>query len=146
MQKNTEFSARLVQLIESQGISKNKFASLLGYERAQTIYDAINKGIVGFDLIKSIAELSANINISWLLTGKGEMYIEKKKNNTAAPDNKNVPKTQEYLDKCLECKKKDETIERLIKMLEQLNEKILKYERELELISENQPKSKLSSG
>lgn len=145
MQKNTEFSARLGQLIESQGVSKNKFASLLGYERAQVVYDALNKGIVGFDLIKSIADLSANINISWLLTGKGEMYIEKNKKNIFAPYDKKRPNTQEYLEKCLECKEKDKIIERLTKMLETFNERILKYERELELTSENQPKGKLSS-
>jgi len=132
--------------MDSQGLNANSLSVKIGTSDTviRSILNGRNKP--GFDTLEKIIQTFDGVDVTWLLTGKGEMYIEKKKNSESVPDNKNATTTQEYLDKCLECKKKDETIERLIKMLEQLNEKILKYERELELISENQPKSKLSSG
>jgi len=132
--------------MDSQGLNANSLSVKIGTSDTviRSILNGRNKP--GFDTLEKIIQTFDGVDVTWLLTGKGEMYIEKKKNSESVPDNKNATTTQEYLDKCLECKEKDKIIERLTKMLETFNEKILKYERELELISENQPKSKLSSG
>ena len=74
--KNTEISARVAEMINKLGISPNSFAKELGYSRAQTLYDIMNgKSAPSYDFFKkvAIAEISAKVNIEWLLTGEGEM-------------------------------------------------------------------------
>jgi len=75
-QKNTEISARILQIIENQGITPNLFAKNLGYDRSQTVYDVINgKSAPSYDFFRrfEISEYSENINISWLIAGNGKM-------------------------------------------------------------------------
>ncbi len=126
MQKNAEISARLVQLIESHQVSTNKYATLLGYKRAQVLYDAINKGIIGYDLLKRIADMSADINMSWFLTGNGEMLI--------SGDSSGVEESREQvitaLEQCLECKKKDDHIAVLMEQLRRMQRELEKYEKD----------------
>ena len=76
MKENTEISARILQIIENQGITPNLFAKKLGYERSQTVYDVINgKSAPSFDFFRrfEVSEFSESIDISWLLTGNGQM-------------------------------------------------------------------------
>jgi phage repressor protein C with HTH and peptisase S24 domain len=78
--KNTEISARILQIIENQEVTPNLFAKKLGYDRSQTVYDIINsKSAPSYDFFKrfEISEYSEIINISWLLTGQGEMLKTK---------------------------------------------------------------------
>ncbi len=67
-------------MIDSLGFNPNSFAKLLGYNRSQVIYDILNgKALPSSDFfirLKS-TEYSDKISIDWILTGKGEMLIEK---------------------------------------------------------------------
>lgn len=84
---NTEISERIQQLIDYHGVSKNKFAKNLGYNRSQSIYDITeNKKDStkkptnpSFDFFQRLfnSEYSEMINPSWLFTGKGEMHLSK---------------------------------------------------------------------
>lgn len=79
-EKNTGISARIAEIIERVGESPNSFAKCLGYSRAQTIYDILNgKSAPSYDFFKRFtnAEISANINLRWLLTGKGDILKTK---------------------------------------------------------------------
>ncbi len=81
MEKNTEISERILQILDYLGITRNVFAKKLGYARSQAIYDIINgKANPSFDFFNKlyISEYSEIINPTWLLTGKGEMLIEEK--------------------------------------------------------------------
>lgn len=74
--KNAEISARIAEIIEFKGESRNSFAVKLGYERAQTVYDIINmKSAPSYDFFRrfSISEFSDTINTDWLLSGRGSM-------------------------------------------------------------------------
>lgn len=80
MQKNTEISERINQLIDYVGDSKNEFAKKLGYERSQSIYDISNgKSKPSFDFFEKLlnSEYSEIINIEYLISGIGN--IEKTK-------------------------------------------------------------------
>lgn len=80
MNKNTEISERILQLIDYLGVNRNEFAKSLGYERAQGLYDMTNgKAKPSFDFFQRFAnsEYSENININWLLTGNEEMIKKK---------------------------------------------------------------------
>lgn len=67
----------MIDLIDE---NPNSFAKILGYSRAQTIYDIINgKSAPSYDFFNRFAntEFSDKISLQWLLTGKGEMLKEK---------------------------------------------------------------------
>lgn len=79
-EKNAEISARIAEIIERVGENPNSFAKCLGYSRAQTIYDILNgKSAPSYDFFKRFAntEISAKINLRWLLTGKGDVLKTK---------------------------------------------------------------------
>ena len=40
--KNAEISARIAEILQYTGDTRNGFAVKLGYERAQTVYDVMN--------------------------------------------------------------------------------------------------------
>lgn len=86
--KNTEISARIAEIIERVGENPSSFAKRLGYPRAQTIYDILSgKSAPSYDFFYRFAntEISANINLQWLLTGNGNMIITKR-----TPENPNA--------------------------------------------------------
>ena len=88
--KNTEISARVTEMIEFLQETPNSFAKSLGYNRAQTLYDIISgKSAPSYDFFNKVAnaEISAQINIKWLITGKGNIYnnTDNKEANIATP-------------------------------------------------------------
>lgn len=88
--KNTEISARVTEMIEFLQETPNSFAKSLGYKRAQTLYDIISgKSAPSYDFFNKVAnaEISAHINIKWLITGKGNICnnTDNKEANIAPP-------------------------------------------------------------
>ena len=78
-EKDTEISVRVSSMIQKLSISPNQFATHLGYDRSQTIYDIINgKSAPSYDFFRRfmLSEYSELISIDWLLTGRGKMVIE----------------------------------------------------------------------
>ena len=75
-EKLAEISARITKVIAYLGETANSFATKLGYQRAQTIYDIQKKkSAPSYDFFQrfTIAGYSAIINFDWLLTGEGNM-------------------------------------------------------------------------
>ena len=74
--KNAEISARIAEILQYTGDTRNGFAIKLGYERAQTVYDVMNmKSAPSYDFFRrfSISEYSDIIDLRWLLSGEGSM-------------------------------------------------------------------------
>ena len=77
--KNAEISARIAEILQYTGETRNSFAVKLGYERAQTLYDIMNmKSAPSYDFFRrfSISEFSDIIDLKWLLSGHGSMLRE----------------------------------------------------------------------
>lgn len=75
-EKLAEISARITKVIDYLGETANSFATKLGYQRAQTIYDIQKmKSAPSYDFFQrfTIAGYSVIINLDWLLTGEGNM-------------------------------------------------------------------------
>lgn len=75
----TEISARISDIIECCATTPNNFAKILGYTRAQTIYDILNgKSAPSYDFFRrfSESEYSAIISLKWLLSGDAEMWTD----------------------------------------------------------------------
>lgn len=79
--KNAEISARIAEILQYTGDTRNGFAVKLGYERAQTVYDVMNmKSAPSYDFFRrfSISEYSDIIDLRWLLSGEGSMLRDSK--------------------------------------------------------------------
>lgn len=130
--KNAEISARIAEILQYTGDTRNSFAVKLGYERAQTVYDIINmKSAPSYDFFRrfSISEYSDIIDLKWLLSGKGSMLCNNKtteevKNST--PVDIPVSNTDDsviykiYKEKDLEVKDLMETVGSLKEQIRQL--------------------------
>ena len=78
-EKISEISARIETIIECCATVPNNFAKVLGYTRAQTIYDILaRKCAPSYDFFNRFtdSEYSAIINLRWLLNGEGEMWTD----------------------------------------------------------------------
>ena len=74
--KNAEISARIAEILQYTGDTRNGFAVKLGYERAQTVYDVMNmKSAPSYDFFRrfSTSEYSDTIDLKWLRSGEGSM-------------------------------------------------------------------------
>ncbi|MFV0417172.1 MAG: helix-turn-helix transcriptional regulator [Dysgonomonas sp.] len=79
--------SRLEKVIDSSGLSINKFATTIGLKRSENLY-RIKKGknSISKELTELITTKYCNINKAWLLTGEGSMYTKpslNKENNPA---------------------------------------------------------------
>lgn len=68
--ENTEFTTRLKLFIKSKRLGQTKFEELVGFSRG---YISRVKPSIGIDKLLSIIEVYPDLNLDWLLTGKGEM-------------------------------------------------------------------------
>ena len=84
MDKNTEISERIIELVDFLNITKNDLAVNLGYNRSQAIYDMANgKAKPSFDFFSRLlnSEYSELINVEYLITGKGQLAKTKSTKN-----------------------------------------------------------------
>lgn len=76
--KNRVLAKSLEKLISSLNVTKYEFSKLLGYRRADSVYDLIDarKSLNGAVILR-IQENFPNINLNWLVTGIGPMHISR---------------------------------------------------------------------
>lgn len=124
MHKNAEISERITRMLEFLELKPAQFASKLGYDRAQTIYD-IEKGRSkpSYDFFKRFVDagFAELINIEWLISGKGPMVRNQKEVNdksTKKEDADLAPVLIEYL------KEKDNDIKQLAEEIGRLKAEI----------------------
>ncbi|WP_019538825.1 helix-turn-helix domain-containing protein [Proteiniphilum acetatigenes] len=68
--ENTEFTDRLKLFIKSKRLGQTKFEELVGLSRG---YISRVKPSIGVDKLLGIIEVFPDLNLDWLITGKGEM-------------------------------------------------------------------------
>lgn len=152
MQKNTDFSERIMQVIDFVGDTKNEFAKKLGYERSQSIYDIVNgKSKPSFDFFEKLlnSEYSEIVNIEYIISGKGNLDKTKSKENLIKENDKindkendKKPNVQKNLSN-----EKTKSEEKVIKENDNLNDNIFdnkpnvqkKLSNEYKDIQENYP-------
>lgn len=75
---NNDYSQRFELIITRLGYSPLAFSRLLGYSRADKIYNVLNaKNKPSFDILSDITIKFECVNVEWLLTGKGEPFKNK---------------------------------------------------------------------
>lgn len=67
-------NVRLQQFISAENLSQSQFADIIGVARASVSHIIAGRNKPGFDFIESITKHFPNLNVEWLITGKGRMY------------------------------------------------------------------------
>ena len=82
-------NTRLKQFLAAENISQAQFADSINVVRASVSHVLAGRNNPSYDFIKAIMDNYPQLNIEWLILGKGKMY--KEKNSAPAPDA--VPKS-----------------------------------------------------
>src|SRR5690554_4547826 len=87
---------RLKQFVDSQGITIRAFEQSI--KASNGYVNSISKSI-GLDKLEEILDVYSNLNIEWLLTGKGEMLKKdpEKKTPEGPPQVQSVPELQQMV-------------------------------------------------
>ncbi|MGB5402508.1 MAG: hypothetical protein WBN13_00895 [Robiginitalea sp.] len=65
---------RLMMFIKQSGLSARQFDLSIGASNGYTLRMLKNKASIGSDVIETILRIYPDLNVVWLLTGKGEMF------------------------------------------------------------------------
>lgn len=65
---------RLQQFLTVENITQSQFADRIGVAKASVSHILAGRNRPGFDFIESMASCYPNLNLEWLITGKGKMY------------------------------------------------------------------------
>lgn len=65
---------RIQQFLAAENISQSQFADTINVARATVSHIISGRNKPGFDFIESVSRHYPNLNIEWLITGKGKMY------------------------------------------------------------------------
>ena len=86
-------NTRLQQFLAAENISQAQFADTIQVARASVSHVLAGRNKPGYDFIRSIAAHYPQLNIEWLIAGKGKMY--KKENNETVRETPRQPVTDE---------------------------------------------------
>ena len=65
---------RLQQFLSAENISQALFAESIGVARASISHILAGRNKPGFDFLESMARHYPNLNLEWLIVGRGRMY------------------------------------------------------------------------
>ncbi len=112
---------RIIDLIDSLGVSARQFDLSIGTANGYTLRMQKNNASVGSDVIERIKEVYPQINLVWLITGKGPMFIEEAVKNVKSPVEIEAYINQKINEKISEEKK--QLLDEILKEIEELKNK-----------------------
>ena len=65
---------RLQQFLTAENITQSQFAERIGVAKASVSHILAGRNKPGFEFIESMANCYPNLNLEWLIGGKGRMY------------------------------------------------------------------------
>lgn len=89
----TKMNSRLLKFLNAENITQAQFADSIGVARASISHIISGRNKPGYDFISAMMEKYPQLNPEWLILGKGKMYKEIPKSQTALPD----PSTEDLL-------------------------------------------------
>ena len=70
---------RLQQFLSAENITQAQLADMLGVARASVSHILAGRNKPGFDFIQSLSRSFPDLNLEWLINGKGRMYKDDRK-------------------------------------------------------------------
>lgn len=122
-QNQIEQSVRLQKLIKTLNLKQTTFAKSLGITQPNISRMISGENKISADVLSRIAIAHKMVNLHWLLTGEGEMFLDALNEKTAAvkePPGADAATGKGRLEEL------EERVERLEKALEQLRNEIKK--------------------
>ena len=111
---------RLKQLIDYYGISTRQFEQKINVSNGVIAKVLVQNTTLRSDVLSKIADSFPDINIGWILTGKGEMFLQKS-GNTSEEDTRFVKIPTDVWEtmqlQTASLKEKDAQVSKLINML-----------------------------
>ena len=86
----TTMNTRLKQFLAAENISQAQFADIINVVRASVSHVLAGRNNPSYDFIKAIMDNYPDLNIEWLILGKGKMYKDRTAN--AEPAQSQAPK------------------------------------------------------
>lgn len=95
---------RIKDLIDELGMNINSFSKLLSLSSNVTIYNIVSgrKSKPSYDILNAIVLSVDSVSADWLLTGRGEMFLESVSKNNFVDRNS--------VDECSRCNEKERII------------------------------------
>lgn len=81
---------RLQRFLDAENITQSQLAERLGVAKASISHILAGRNKPGFDFIQSMAQNYPDLNLDWLIAGKGKMY--KSQNSPQAPQLSEEPR------------------------------------------------------
>ena len=82
-------NGRLQQFLLAENISQSQFADRIGVGRASISHILAGRNKPGYEFLENLARAYPNLNLEWLLLGKGKMY--KTSPDAASPPEACIP-------------------------------------------------------
>ena len=108
---------RIIQLISALNLSARQFDISIGSANGYTLRMQKNNASVGSDVIERIIKEYPQINLIWLITGKGEMFIK----DIPKPKVRTALEIESYIDNRLKQHWSDEKKALLDEILEEID-------------------------
>ena len=113
---------RLVLFIKDLGLSARQFDMSIGTANGYTLRMHKNNASVGSDVIEKIIRTYPQINLVWLITGKGDMLVSKEtKHNKKDVD---LGALEKLIEQKIETKLTEDNSELVQRLLEEINKEI----------------------
>lgn len=77
---------RLLQFLQAESITQTQFADTLGVARGSVSHILAGRNKPGYDFLESLLLHYPQLNLEWLLTGKGRMYKAESASEAPAED------------------------------------------------------------
>lgn len=92
---------RFKQLLEEKGLTATKFAALIKVNASAMSHILNGRSKPGFDVLDKIAQAFPDVNLNWLISGKGELFntSQKKEKQTETPIQKSLFENSEIEEK-----------------------------------------------
>ena len=73
-----EIKTRILQLVKALDMNPNQFSKQIGKDRS---YVTSIKKEISTDVLRNIFDQFPNVNIMWIITGEGDIFIEEESEN-----------------------------------------------------------------
>jgi len=72
--KKSVMNNRLLQFLNAENITQSQLAERLGVAKASVSHILAGRNKPGYDFIESLSKQFPNLNLEWLVCGRGRMY------------------------------------------------------------------------
>ncbi|WP_299228281.1 hypothetical protein [uncultured Psychroserpens sp.] len=109
---------RIIKVVSALGLSARQFDISIGTANGYTLRMQKNNASVGSDVIERIVKEYPQVNLVWLITGKGDMFVD----DTSRQKTRTKSEIEAYIDDRLKAQWSEEKKALLDEILNEIDE------------------------